>query len=117
MTEDARYDDEGVRAFIERQPRHLTFSEVAAACLREFGPERAWSRSEIVTYWHRAHPPQLGVPARVDRDPEVRDFLADRLGRLTLDEIIDQCRAAFGAERTPGRSTVHKLWSRLRKCP
>jgi hypothetical protein len=114
VAETGRYDDEGVRAFIEQQPRHLTFSEMAAACVQQFGPERAWSRSEIEAYWHRTHRPRFGPVSKVDRDPEVRDFLADRLGRLTLDETIRECRKEFGADRTPGRSSVHKFWSRLR---
>lgn len=114
MAEHTRHDDEGVRAFIERQPRHLPFSEVAAACLSEFGPERAWSRSEIEAYWHRAHRPQFGPVSKVDRDPEVRDFLADRLGRLTLDQVLGECRQAFGTERTPSRSSIHKFWSQIR---
>lgn len=114
MADDTRNDDEGVRAFIERQPRHLKYSEVAEACLREFGAERAWSCAEVAAYWHRVHRPKPGRASRVDQDPEVRDFLADRLGRVTLDQALEQSRQAFGRDRTPSRSAIHAFWSRLR---
>lgn len=107
------YDDAEVRAYIESLPNHLTYSDMAAACLEKFGLERAWSRSKIVRYWAAQHPTRRGVRSKLDQDPEVRDFLADRLGRLAMDRAIAEAKERFG-DRTPGRSSVHRFWKRLR---
>lgn len=107
------YNDLEVRAFIDGQDRHATYTEMAEACLERFGAERAWSRSKIIRYWQSSRPIIKGRPQRVDEDPDVRTFVEDRLGRLTLDEIVALCREAFGG-RAPSRSAIHRYWQRTR---
>ncbi len=109
------FNDEEVRIFVDRLPRHLTFSEMASACLGHFSTERAWSRSKIIRYWQAANPVHKGRAARVDADEEVKEFLEDLFGRRTLDELVAACRARFGAERSPSRSAIHRYWMRARR--
>jgi hypothetical protein len=106
--------DDEVEAFVQSQPRHLTFSEVAEACHERFGAERAWSRDEIIAYWHSINRPRPGPASMIDQDVEVRLFLEDRLGRMTLNEIVEKCKFKFGASRTPSRTSIHVFWKKLR---
>lgn len=108
------YGDAEVRAFIDRAPRRLTFSELERECRRRFGAERAWSRSKIARYWHGKRGVRRGVASRLERDTEVRDFVEDRLGRHSIVSIVTECRRRFGAGRAPSRSAVHRHWQRLR---
>lgn len=109
------YADEEVATFLNRLPRHLTFSEMAAACLERFGAERAWSRSKIIRYWEDSHPVRKGRASRVDLDDEVRAFLNDLVGRQTLKQLVAACQKKFGLERSPSRSTIHRYWQRVRR--
>jgi hypothetical protein len=111
---EARLADREVADFLDRLPRTMPYSEMAAACAERFGPERAWSRAEIILYWERRLPRKWGRFSFVNKDPEVAAFLEDRLGRLTVGEARAACLAQFGPDRTPGRSTIHRFWSRLR---
>ena len=107
-------NDQDIADYIEKLPRHLTFTRIADACRKRFGP-RTWSRSRIVTYWHATHPPMAGRPFRIAGDADVRTFVEDRLGRLAVDRIIDECRRKFGPTRTPSRSAVHRYWQKVRR--
>lgn len=109
------FDDEEVERFVERLPRSLTFTAMASACLEQFGPERAWSRSKIIRYWQATHPIRKGRASRLDLDPEVRDFVEDLLGRVTIESLVTRCRERFGTERTPGKSSIHLHWLRMRR--
>ena len=101
------YADLEVRQFLEGLPRHLTYSELAERCLERFGPARAWSRSKIVRYWYSAHD-KRGRPFKFQHDAKVRDFIDDRLGRITLTALAAGCRATFGRERAPSRSALQR---------
>ena len=107
------YGDREVRAFVDRAPRALTYSELAEACLAEFGRARAWSRSKIVRYCHtvKAH---RGYPFKLELDPEQWSFVEDRIGRWTLTEIADACRRRYGKPRAVSRSSIHRFHERLR---
>lgn len=100
--------------FLEELPRTLTFSEMAEECRRQFG-ERAWSRSRIVRHWYRIHPARKGTASRLDCDADVRSFVEDRLGRLTLDQIVGDCRREFGEQRAPSRSSIHRHFKKVRR--
>lgn len=113
---DSAFDDAEVRAFIDGEPRHSTYTELAEACLERFGPDRAWSRSKIVRYWYATHAAKKGKAFRFDADPEVRSFLLDRFGRFKLTEIAVAARAEFG-DRAPSRSAIHRFWKRVRHAP
>lgn len=109
------YDDREVREFLDRQPRHATYTDLAEACLARFGAGRAWSRSKIIRYWQANHPARKGHPARIDGDREVRAFLDDRMGRLTLDGLVSACREVFPPLRCPSRSSIHRYWQKVRR--
>ena len=51
--------------------------------------------------------------SRVERDPEVAAFLAECLGVRLLKETHALCRERFGLDRTPGKSTIQRYWTRL----
>ncbi|KMO16539.1 hypothetical protein SQ03_14530 [Methylobacterium platani JCM 14648] len=51
--------------------------------------------------------------SRVERDPEVATFLAECLGVRLLKDTHAQCLRRFGADRTPGKSTIQRYWTRL----
>ena len=102
------FADKEVAAFLDHLPRHLTFTEMAAVCLERFGVERTWSRAKILRYWDAFHPVRKGRSRRVDLDGELRAFLDDALGRLTLDRLVAACVARFGKERAPSRSAIHR---------
>jgi hypothetical protein len=105
--------DPDIADYIENLPRHLTFTRIAEACRKQFG-SRAWSRSQIMRYWRASHPVKTGRKLRVDIDAEVRAFVDDRLGRMTLREIAAKCVATFGSERAPSRSGIHRYWMNIR---
>lgn len=54
-------------------------------------------------YWLHRRP-----RCRTDRDPEISSFLRDRIGRLTLDAMLPQCRERFPPARVPSRSAIHR---------
>jgi hypothetical protein len=109
------YEDEEVREYLDHLPRHLTFSEMADACVRRFGATRAWSRPKIIRYWDFSHPVHKGKAARVDSDDELREFLDDHLGRMTLEKVTMACKDKFGSERSPSRSAIHRYWKNSRR--
>lgn len=108
------YADAEVREFVEGLPIQATYSEMAAACLERFGPERAWSRTKIICYWQSHHPVGERSRSRIDLDPEVRDFVVDRLGRITILGLVAQCRERFG-NRAPSKSGLDRFWQRWRR--
>jgi hypothetical protein len=111
----ADFDDAEIRAFIDAQPSELTYSDLAALCLKRFGPERAWSREKIALYWLASHPARRGgESSKILGQPDVLPFVQDRVGRLTVDEIVTACRETFG-ERAPSRSAIHRYWQKLRR--
>jgi hypothetical protein len=108
--------DRGVAAFLDRLPRQMTYTQMAAACLERFGADGAWSRTKIAEYWKSRHPRGVGRVSRIDLDPELRDFVEDRLGRLTLDELAEACGERFGPERSPSWSAIQRYAQRRRSC-
>ena len=55
--------------------------------------------------------------SRIDRDPEVANFLTECFGRMLLKDAAAGCRERFGATRAPGKSTIQRFWARLREAP
>ncbi len=112
MTDD-RTDDPAVVAWVEAQPRHLTYSELAAACLQVFGPARAWNAERLRRYWQQHHPTL--TQSLIDRDPEIVSFLRERVGRISVDQMLEQCRAFYSRDRVPSRSAVYRWVQRERE--
>lgn len=66
------------------------------------------------------HAPELwGSPSRPGRrakfwhDVEVRGFLLAMHRQATIDQVRERCIQAFGEERAPARSAIHRFWQRL----
>jgi hypothetical protein len=95
------------------QPRRLTYSELAAACLRQFGPERTWNAETLRRYWHDRH--RIMKQSPIENDGEVLAFLRERAGRLSVAEILTECRARYAADRVPSRSATYRWLSRERR--
>jgi hypothetical protein len=51
--------------------------------------------------------------SRFDLDPELAAFAKERLGRMTLADIVKACRERFGEARAPSMSSLHRFWVRL----
>lgn len=105
------FADREVRDFLERLPRG-PFSAMAAACLDRFGAARAWPRDKIIAYWRLVHPIRRGGVSPIEFEPDIRDFIDDRLGRMSFDCITEACRERFG-DRAPSRSSIGR-YSRSR---
>ncbi len=43
-------------------------------------------------------------------DKEMRDFVAERLGREKIKDIAAQCHKIFGAKRAPSQSAISRFW-------
>jgi len=73
----------------------------------------------------RALAPGLSVPVNpgfggvspIDRDPELADFIRERLGRMELARIAAVCALRFGPDRAPSKSAVHRFWKRWNRPP
>jgi hypothetical protein len=108
------FGDDEIRRFVHRATREVTFSELARQCRERFGPDRAWSARKIAIFWHRTRRPRWSTLSRIEVDPEVRDFVDDRLGLFTIDRIRSLCLARFGRERAPSKSAIGRYWLRAR---
>jgi hypothetical protein len=93
-------------AFLDAQPRTLTYSALAAALAERFGQGIAWNADAIRAYFLSA---KRTGRARVARDGEVRAFIKDRIGRLDGGEILAELRAAFPAARVPSRTALYRF--------
>lgn len=99
-------------AFLDAQPRTLTYSALAAALADRFGQGLAWDAARIRAYFLEAR--RMGR-ARVARDVEVRAFILDRLGRLDGGEILAELRRTFPAARVPSRTALYRFLAEHRK--
>lgn len=50
---------------------------------------------------------------KVERDPEIRDFIHSLRGCNSVDEIVEACQKRFGP-RAPGRTAVYRYFQRLK---
>jgi hypothetical protein len=107
-------DAADIAAFIDAAPRQLTYSELARLCAERFG-ERTWSEDEIRIYCWRVWRRRRRDGSRIERDPEVKAFLEDRLLRETIDEAHAECLAEFGPERTPSKTAIGRHLIRYRQ--
>jgi hypothetical protein len=105
--------DPEVVAWIEAQPRHLTFGELAVACADLFGKRRAWDADQIRRYWDAAHTTLERSP--IDNDPVLLAFLRDRVGRFAVDQILIDYRRRHPDRYVPSRSAAYRWLSRERR--
>lgn len=60
-----------------------------------------------------AHRPLKGRRPAWWSDRSVRDLVLASYREKTLDEVVAEATALFGAARAPTRSSVHRVWQRL----
>jgi hypothetical protein len=56
----------------------------------------------------RAH--RMGHPPKIDRDPELRAFVAARIDRMTFEALADDIARHFPEPRRVRKSALHAWW-------
>lgn len=98
---------------LRRLEERLTVMEKAGHKLGELFAEpfeTALSLTHVVELWFdqsRQRRPKFWG------DVEVRGFLLAMHRQATVDQVRERCIQAFGEERTPARSAIHRFWQRL----
>lgn len=92
-------------AFLETQPRSMTYSDLSALMAEKFGATVAWDAAAIRQHFLRK--PAAGRPGFA-RDPEVRAYILDRIWRLTGKEILDGLRTTFPDRKLPSKSSLYR---------
>lgn len=98
---------------LRRLEERLTVMEKAGRKLGELFAEpfeTALSLTHVVELWFdqsRQRRPKFWG------DVEVRGFLLATHRQATVDQVRERCAEAFGEERTPTRSAIHRFWQRL----
>lgn len=54
----------------------------------------------------------MGVPSKIEADPELRAFIVARIHSLTFTEIAAQVAEAFPPSRRVAMSSVHRWWQK-----
>lgn len=90
---------------------------VLSAAMRELAEQAATDRPEAA---NDGGPSSLdlllegdGSRLKVERDPEIRDFIHALRGPMTIRQITEACHQRFG-ERAPGRSSIHRYIQTLK---
>jgi hypothetical protein len=91
-----------------------SFTDMAAEIAAVVGLDCAPSPKAVAEIHHEIYPP-LGLlrRSRFDRRPEVVEFVADRFGLKSLDEIVRLGVEKFGAGNFPSRSGVGRMIMRI----
>ncbi len=69
------------------------------------------TREEALAAHRRAH--RMGVPGKIEGDPELEAFILARIDSLTYAEIVAEVKAHFPADRQTSASAVQR-WFRKR---
>lgn len=94
--------------------------EAAAALIAELepgekaplaGPFNPPSTPPMDLATHRSRH-KMGVPSKIEADPDLRAFIVARIHRLTFPEIAAQVAEAFPPERRVATSSVHRWWQK-----
>ena len=84
--------------------------DIHAACVREFGPSRAPSRTVLAAFLHRiGRRGRHGDRRSIDGDPEVAAWLRAEAAQHTQMDLRLACRKRYGVARTPSRSTLSRF--------
>lgn len=55
---------------------------------------------------------RMGRPSKLDTDPELNDFVRQRIATMTFPQIAEAIQLAFPPERRVSTSSVHRWWMR-----
>lgn len=53
--------------------------------------------------------------SKIERNPEVAIFLADKFGSMSVKDALRLCLRKFGKAATPSPSAAYRYWDRIRK--
>lgn len=51
----------------------------------------------------------------IARNPQVAVFIAEHVGKITVNEVVELCREKFGEHLTPSAKMVYRYWWKLRR--
>ena len=75
------------------------------------GPSNApATREEALAAHRRAH--RSGSPGKIEGDPELEAFIADKIATLTFAEVAEAVAANFPPDRRTSTSAVHRWWQK-----
>ena len=57
---------------------------------------------------------RIGVPGKVESDPELEAFIRARIATLTFPQIAAEVASAFPPDRRASQSSIHRWWRRNR---
>jgi len=97
-----------LQAFLAERLDDLAYAQLAAAARARFGPA-APGKSGIACWAVEIGRPRPYAPSKIDRDPALRAFLAERLDGLTYLDLAAAARARFGPA-APGKSAI-AVWA------
>lgn len=107
--------DKQVRRFLEGLPHALTYSERHAACAERFGADRAPSAELIKAHHLTKFPRSTGAAhSHLYSNPEVRQYVDDRIGLMSLSDLAEACRRKFGA-LAPSRTALGRYLQQARR--
>ncbi len=67
------------------------------------------TREQIYAAHGSAH--RMGVPGKIESDPELQAFIAARIGTMTCAQVVAEVKSHFPAARQPSLSAVQR-WFR-----
>jgi len=102
--------DTELAAWLRQHRAGGKLEDILAACIDRFGVDRAPSRTALAAFLHAAgRRGRHGDGRRLDRDPEVAEWLLSEAPKRTLAQLIAACSHRWGAKRTPSRSAAARF--------
>ncbi len=71
------------------------------------------TREEAFAAHRRAH--RMGVPGKIESDPELEAFIAENIVTLTFAEVAEAVAATFPPDRHTSTSAVHRWWQKRQR--
>lgn len=108
-------DDEITEAFVNSIKGELVYMRQAMARIEEALEGRVVTRKMLEKLIGPAG--LRGSRSKIDRDPEVRDYIFQQLSEAqgTIEEIAQRARDKFGKQRAPSGSALHRYVATLRE--
>lgn len=114
---DLDYRDREVRALVERHRRKLSFKAISDLSRESFGNRRAWSPVKVNMYmYYTSRGRRNRLPTTIiGRDGQIRQFIENRAGQLSVSEIARLVGERFTGRRLPSRGSVARFIAKLRR--